>query len=199
MLLLTVCFTINCYSGPGGELHPQAGEGYTVVEKGDGWNAANIVFGETIVRIEGSWSENRVGSTFKIENNAAVSFSLDFAQVKVKLQREDAAVMTITSVYDYSSSALKGENETFDAGKKIYDEYYDYDKRKTVSIGSTIVSCAPKQKCIFSINVLSDAKLNQDKSIKITLPPISSETKETEVVFNCKRDSIWNSLTAQRN
>ncbi len=197
MLLLTVCLTTNCYSGPGGDMYPQVGEGYTVVKTTDDRDAAQILFGETTIQIVGSWAEKRIDNTYTIENNSAVPFGLDFAQIKVEVQREETAKTTIISITDLSNYNTQAFDDAKNA-KKIYQEYYDSDKGKTV-VGTTKVSCAPKKKCIFSINAVSSTKMNRNKAVKITLPATSSVTKETVVFFNLHRNSIWDSLTAKIN
>jgi hypothetical protein len=202
MLLLTVCFTINCYSGPGGDLHPQVGEGYTVGEK-NGLRAAQIVFGETTVWVDGGWNEYQISNGYTIENNSAVPFTLDFEQVKVEVQREESAGTTIIKITDLSNYDTKAFDDVKNV-KKIY-EYSDSSGNnsnyngKPGYFGTKKVSCPPKKKCIFSIIASSGANLNRDKSIEITLPAMSSVTKETVVFFNLRRNSVWDSLTARIN
>ncbi len=203
MLLLTVCLTVNCYSGPGGELHPQAGEGYTVIETDDDRRVAQVAFGEVIVQIDGGWAEYQISNGYTIENNSAVPFNLDFEQIKVEVQREESAGTTIVAINDLSNYDTKA----FDGAKNV-KKIYEYRNSSSNNsnyngkpgyFGTKKVSCPPKQKCIFSIIVSSGADLNRDKSIKITLPATSSVTKQTEVFFNLRRNIIWDSLTARIN
>ncbi len=199
IILLMFCLTANCYSGPGGDLYPQGGEGYTIVETSDDRKVAQVVHGEIIIQIDGSWSESRFNNSFKIENNSTVPFSLDFAQVKMEIYREEAVKTRIWFITDYSNYDTSAFDDAKNA-KKVY-EYRGNDLNgKPLSVGSTKVSCLPKQKCIFSVNVtFSETKLNKDKSVKTSLPALSNEGKETEVLFNLRRNSIWDSLTARIN
>ena len=186
ILLLTICLTTNCYSGSSGELHPQAGEGYSVVEKGDGWQAAQLVFGGVVVRIYGAWTPSLTNLEYTIENNSSEQFNIDFEQVKIEVQREEHSKTLITEIYDYSNYDTSID-DTKNA-KQLYKYFANNKDGKSEPVGETKVSCAPKQKCIFGVNVVFyETKLNKDKGIKITLPATSNGVKETEVLFNCRR------------
>jgi hypothetical protein len=197
ILLLTVCLTTNCYSGQAGELHPQAGEGYTIVKKADGWEAAQVALDGVSVRIAGAWSESSLSNSFKVENNSDTPFILDFAKIKIEIQGNTAKTRLI-SIYDNSNSIPKEEKgETFDEGKHLYKYYGNNNDGKPESSGSMKLNCPPKQKCYYSIVVVfPETKLNKNKTIKITVPAVTSGGKDTEVFFNCRRDGIFDSLTA---
>lgn len=188
VLLLLTCFAVSCYSGPGGNLHPQKSEGYSVVKTIDDREAAQIMFGETIVQIEGSWNQSIINSVFEVMNNSTAPFSIDFKQVKIEIQRE-AVKTSIDSIWDVTS-------EDSNKAKQIYKDYYSYEEGKTKYFGEMKISCPPKQKCSFLVNVLS-LKLDKTKSIKVTLPALSGRTQETEIFFNCGADSVFDSLIAQ--
>lgn len=178
ILFLIICFSTNCYSESGGELHPQAGKGYSVTTTPDKIEAARIIFGETTVQIHGSWRQGSYGNTFDVENNSPVPFIIDFNQVKTEIYQE-AGMTRIDSILDVTN------NESYKS-KTLYKETWDYDAAKPKSTGDIRVICEPKQKCSFLVNVVfPQTKLDKTKNVEVIFPSVSDKTQETRIIFNC--------------
>ena len=200
VVLSMICLTTSCFyrffsePGSGGELYPQAGDGYTVVKKADDWEAARVDFGKASVRIGGSWTQGGVGTSFKIENDSDAPFAIDFAQVKMEVLPEEAGLQLII-IDDNSSSAYKPDGEPFnDDSKRIYDLFGKEYKGETKPVGDTKISCPPKKKCLFSLNNIGTGglpKMERTKSLRITLPPTGDRPEATKVVFNFADKSLF--------
>ncbi len=193
--LLLFCLTMSCSHDSIGEMYPQAGEGYTVVKKTDGWEAARIDFGKASIRVGGSWTPGGVATGFKIENDSDAPLVIDFAQVKMEVLPEEVQ-LRLTIIDDNSSSAYKPDGETFNEDwKRIYNLFGEAGGGETKPVGDTEVSCPPKKKCLFSLHnnrVTDYPKMEKSKSIRITLPPIADRTEETKIIFNCETKSLFN-------